>query len=533
MKRLSFLVAAVAALPFLPALRNGFVDWDDAAFIVKNAALARFDVSWMLTSRLAGHYHPLTWLSLALDRAVYGTQAWGFHLTSILLHAAAAALFFRVARRLLPGKDPAWPAAFAALVFALHPLRVESVAWAIERRDVLSGVFYLWAFDLWLRDEPRAAFAAFAASLLSKGIAVTLPAALALVDVAARGRRLDAAWLKKAAPFFALSAGLGLFGLRTANMDAAIPLATRAAVALHGLCFYPLKTLWPSGLIPLYPWPTGASLAQWPYWACAVAAGAAAAATAALWRRAPRLAACAAFYALTIFPVLGVFRFGPQSVADRYSYLACLPLALLAGEALRRAQADRRWKACAAPAAAAVLLVLAALTARQVRFWESGRTLWTRELALRPDVPLAHHLLASAALSRRDPLQAERRERAALALEPSYAPALNGLGLALAAQRRFEAALAQYDAAVAAQPDYWEAQNNKGLALAHLRRFDESRAVFERALARHPEVAGLHGNFALALLTAGDRQRGVAELETALRLDPDQPNLLAIRARLR
>lgn len=517
----AWLVFAGSALPFLPALRHGFVDWDDPFFIVKNPALARFDLPWMFTSTLGGHYHPLTWLSLALDRALYGPEAWGVHLTSLLLHAGAAVFFFKIARRLLGGDAPA---AVAALLFAAHPLRAESVAWAIERRDVLSGFLYLWTLELWLSNRARAALAAFAASLLAKGMGVTLPLALLLVDGPGLGKKIDAAWLKKAAPFAALALVFGALGLWAQRVNgAALPLtefslSSRAAIAAYGLVWYPLKTLWPSGLIPLVPLPKSPSVLAWPYAACAALVLLALAATAAFWRRAPKLAACAVYYGATVGPVLGALRFGPQLVADRYSYLSCLPLALLAGHLSRRAPR----------AAWAAVVLLAALTVRQVGFWKDGPTLWTRELAVRADAPMAHHFLASSAMARGRFADAERRERDALAADPGYVPARNGLGLALSAQGRFAEALVEHDAALALKPDYWEAANNKGLALARLGRFAEASAVFERAIAQKPDNAGLHGNYALALLTAGKRKEGLERLEFSLRLDPNQPRLAAI-----
>lgn len=534
-RRLPWLVAALAALPFLPALLNGFTDWDDPVFILKNAALANFDVGWMFTATFGGHYHPLTWLSLALDRALWGPVPLGFHLTSILLHAATAALFFLVARRLL-GEETPWPALFAALLFAVHPLRVESVAWAIERRDVLSGFFYLLTVVLWLEGKTPQALAAFLASLLSKGTGVTLPIGLALLDGVALGKKLDRAWLKKAAPFAALAVAFGAVGLwaQAAN-GASLPLSrfpasSRLAVAAYGLCFYPLKTLWPSGLIPLYPLPANPALDDWPFWPCAALLVIAAWALAAAARRRPKLAAGAAFYAVTVAPVLGVFRFGTQLAADRYSYLSCLPFALLAGGALKSALADEKKRQLALAAAASVLVVFSGLTLRQTTFWRSGESLWTRELDVRPDVPLAQHNLADGLMARGLFDAAERRERAALKIDPHYVHSLNGLGLALAAQGRFPEAIPAYEAAINEWPQYWEAWANLGIALARLNRFDESYKAFGKALELNPTRAELHGNYALALLAGGKRDAGLTELQVALTLNPNQQRLQQIYA---
>jgi Tfp pilus assembly protein PilF len=472
---------------------------------------------------------------------VWGPGAFGPHLTNLLLHAAAAAVFFDVARRLLGGgEDADLPAAFSALLFAAHPLRAESVAWAIERRDCLSGLLYLLTLRFWLQDRVRPALACYAASLLAKGIGVTLPVALALVDAVGRGRALDRAWLRRAAPFCALALGFGFFGLWAQRVNGAglplsrFSLSSRLAVASYGLWFYPLKTVLPAGLIPLYPLPKPLpTLSQFPYgpaFVCALGAAAL------VWRKRrdhPGLAACALFYAATVAPVLGALRFGPQLVADRYSYLSCLPLALLAGEALRRARADAGRRKTAEAAAAAVVLLLTGLTSRQVLFWRDSDALWRRELAVRQDVPLAHHFLANEAMARGDFAGAEESDRAALAEDPRYAPSLNGLGLSLTAQGRVTEAQAQFKAALAAKPDYWEAANNMGLALGRAGRYDEAAAAFRKALELAPDNPGVHGNLGLALLSAGREKDGLAELDAALALDPDQPRLAAIREQLK
>jgi len=534
-RRLPLLVAAAAALPFLPALLNGFTDWDDTVFILKNPPLARFDLGWMFTTTFGGHYHPLTWLSLALDRALWGPLPLGFHLTSVLLHAAAAALFFLIAKRLL-GEEPVWPAVFAALLFAVHPLRVESVAWAIERRDVLSGFFYLLTVLLWLDGKTRPALAAYLASLLSKGTGVTLPIGLALLDGAVLGRALDRKWLEKLAPFAALALAFGGLGLWAQRVNGAaltlsqFPASARAAIASYGLWFYPLKTLWPAGLIPLYPLPANPAVDDWPFWLCAAGAVAAVWGLALYGRRAPKVTAALAFYAATVAPVLGVFRFGPQLVADRYSYLSCLPFALLGGAALKKALADEKRRQAALAFAGAVTLVLAGLTFRQSAFWRSGESLWTRELDIRSDVALAQHNLADALMARGLFEAAEHRERAALAVDPRYVHSLNGLGLALASQGKFEAAVPEYQAAIAEWPQYWEAYANLGMALARLRRYDESFKAFSKALELNPARAELHGNYALALLSSGRRDAGLNELKVALTLNPYQPQLQRIYA---
>src|SRR5262249_6863530 len=188
----ALIIAAATLVVFWPVLGNQFVNWDDDKNFLVNPSFRGLGIAnlrWMFTTFHLGHYHPLTWLSLGIDYVIWGLDPAGYHLSSLLLHTANAVLFYCVALRLLGGRILA--AAFGALFFALHPLRVESVAWASERRDVLSGMFYLVTLLAYLRahqEGPRRrwlaiSLAAFAAALLSKAIVVSLPVVLLLLDV--------------------------------------------------------------------------------------------------------------------------------------------------------------------------------------------------------------------------------------------------------------------------------------------------------------------------------------------------------------
>jgi hypothetical protein len=272
---------------FLPVLGNGFIpNWDDRTNFLDNPwyrGLGPAQLRWMFTTFHAGHYIPLTWLSLGLDYLLWGLDPAGYHLTSLLLHAATALAFYFLARRLFrlalpPATSPAalrWGAATAALLFAVHPLRVESVAWATERRDVLSGLFYVLALLAYLKmveAEPGrrrglhlASLALFVCALLSKSITVTLPVTLLVLDVyplrrlgGPAGWRAPRPWLEKL-PFFALSAAAAavafaaLLPLGNARSVADMGLGIRTFLSVYGLAFYLFTTVAPLDLSPLYP----------------------------------------------------------------------------------------------------------------------------------------------------------------------------------------------------------------------------------------------------------------------------------------
>lgn len=503
-------VAAATLAAFLPALSNEFVDWDDKPYLLENPGfrgLGPAHLKWMFTTMLAGSYVPLTWLSFAVDYQLWGLDPLGYHLTSLILHAINAAVFCVLALRLLERSAPAEPrllrlgAAFAALAFSLHPLRVESVAWAIERRDVLSGLFYLLSLLAYVQGRLGPSLACFALSLLSKAIGISLPIALIILDAYPLRRK---AWLEKV-PFCLLALAAGVVGsigqVRTPVAQAIVLDWTgRLAQACYGLAFYIRKTLWPWPLLPLYEAP--ALLNPWEARFLLSASAAIALTLAALLarKRWPAGLACWLVYAATLAPVLGLIPFGHQLVADRYSYLACLPWALLAGAGLIRL--SRVWPRPAAALGAALLLALGALSWRQTRVWHDTLSLWSHAVAHDPSMAIPQHNLGRA-LARRGRLEeALAHYRAAIRLNPAYAIAYNSLGWALAGQARLQESEAAYRESLRLKPDYWEALSNLGLCLARQGRLQEAQASLEQALRINPEAAGVQKNLGLVLLSA-------------------------------
>ncbi|HET7875332.1 MAG TPA: hypothetical protein VFN71_07380, partial [Methylomirabilota bacterium] len=421
---LALLVALVTIVAFLPTLSNRFVNWDDLKNLVDNPhyrGLSLAELRWMITTRHMGHYIPLTWITLGLDYLVWGMNPAGYHLTNLLLHAATAlALYFlavRLYRLALPAgsseTDLRVGAMAAAILWAVHPLRVESVAWITERRDVLTGIFYVTAALAYVKavsfEDARgggpdrrwywASVALFTAGLLSKSITVTLPAALLVLDVyplrrlgGARGWRRRRVWLEKV-PFFALAAAgslvafAALIPLGNAASLGQLGLLQRGVLAVYGLGFYLWKTLVPLDLSPLYPLNIQVT---WLHFGFLIAASILAVAMARRW---PAFTVVCIVYTITLFPVLGFFHNGPQAVADRYSYLASLGWALLAGAAVAWRWAGTR---VLRAVAAVWLCALGFLTWQQAQVWHDSITLWTQAMVVHPDSRAAHFNLGGA-----------------------------------------------------------------------------------------------------------------------------------------
>jgi len=474
------LVVAVTLLAFEPVRHNDLVNWDDTYLLVDNDAyrgLSGEHLRWMFTTSLGGHYQPLTWLSYALDWHVWdGLNPVGFHLTNLLLHVLVAVGFFFVTLRLLAAALAEtgtslrrWAALLGTLFFAVHPLRVESVVWATERRDVLSGVWLLATVLLYLRavgarsrgaylGALAAALVCHVLSLLSKAWGITLPAVLLVLDVYPL-RRLGGSppgwwaapvrkvWYEKVAFLLPALGSAVLAGWAQAQSGALwtltdFPLSLRVGQAFYGLVFYARKTLWPAGLLPLYEQDPNATPWDLPN---LLAAGVVVIAALLLlrWRRKrPALVAGAVVYVLLLLPVLGFTQSGQQRVADRYSYLACLPWAVLLAGAVgtmrgpaRTREADPQRYSHAVPVVAGVVLVavLVGLTRAQTGIWRDSYTLWTHVLSHDPWTPTAHANLADVLIERGDYAGARRHVEKVLEVLPGDRAAHLALARAAAA----------------------------------------------------------------------------------------------------
>jgi len=530
------LVFVIALVPFLPALDGQFLNWDDDQNFTTNPnfrGLGWSHVRWMFTTTLMGHWIPLTWLTLGVNYVVGGMAPWGYHAGNLGLHAANAVVFYAIARRLLAAgaggertEDAAgrasrvgWGAAAAAAVFAVHPLRVESVAWVTERRDVLSGVFFLLAVLGYLKAVERGragrlegrwramSVGCFAAALLSKASTMMLPAALLLLDVYPL-RRLGVGWaalLREKLGYLVL-AGVGAVVALVAVQQggtvtgyAAYGLGARGAMMLYSLLFYPWKFLWPVDLSPMYELPARVEPLAWRFLLPMVAVPVITAVLIALRRRWPGGLAAWVYSALLVLPVSGAVHAGYQLAHDRYSYLSGLGLALLVGGAVVWVMgagargALRPWLEGLVLATVALLVVgLAAGTWRQSRLWHDSETLWR---------------WASA-------------DRSCMVCQ-------NNLGNLLLDQDRLEESETAFRAAVTARPESAGPHNNLGSVLVRRGRFDEAAAQFREAMRLAPDRIGGALNLGLLSVMQGKYAEAIPLLRHVLAQRPDRPDARA------
>ena len=558
------LVALATCAVFIPVLGNDFVEWDDYENLISNPyyrGLGWSQLRWMFTTFHMGPYQPLSWMTYGLDYLLWGMNPAGYHLTSLLFHGANAVFFYFISRRLLAIALPTsineagWKltagAAFAALTFSVHPLRVESVAWATERRDVVSGFFFLVTIYSYLRATSNergqfaykswlsAALGAYVLSLLGKATAMTLPVILLILDIYPL-RRLDGSsrsWWKGQrdvlrekilfavpAAIFAVIALMGQqqnFALKSLG---SFSIESRLAQALFGASFYLWKTIVPVRLSPLYEIPPQFSLRD-----PAILAGAASTIiiTVGLYllkKRWPAGLACWAYAMILLAPVLGIVSTGPQLVAERYSYLACLSWALLAGGGLISVlrSLSKTGTTCAAVATtAAIVIFLSSLTWRQTTIWRDTGTLWTRALKLNPNSSIAHYNLARFLSKQGQQTEAIAHYREALRIRPEDVDAHNNLGLLLAWRGDTKDSLNEFLTAAQIVPQ--DARSFFNLGRVYAREGEPEKALenYNQAVKLDPNRAEIRFGLGNVLARQGLWEAAAAQLELATKLKPD------------
>src|SRR5215813_834826 len=568
------LVALITFVVFSPALRNGFVNWDDFETIVENQNFRGFTwthLRWMFTTFHIGHYQPLSWVTFSLDYLLWGTDAFGYHLTNILLHSANAVLFYFVALRLLAIATFSTAtivlhltAGLSALVFAIHPLRVESVVWATERRDVLSGFFLLLTVLSYLKavspEVDKRSWQRWIAvtvvlyffSLLSKASGMTLPFILLVLDVypLRRIRGGPGQWFGGAArrvwfekvPFLIAAIAAGAIAITAQEKAGALwnseshDFSYRVAQGLYGITFYMLKTLLPTRLAPLYEFPPDFYLFNWRVILAAIVFLLFSLGFFAARHRWPAGLAGWIIYLLLLAPVLGVAQAGPQLVADRYSYLSCMVWALLAATVL-----SRLWRPLAEgarPAIAGILMGMALmvlvglsiLTWRQSEIWHDSERLWNHALAVSPS-GMAYLHVGRFSAQRGDLAEAEKHLRRAVEFNTKNDVFRSNLALVLARQGNLPEATEQFRRALEINPADPATLNNMGITLAQQGKLDEAIQYFQRSLELKPNDASGHTNMANLLLNRGDVDGATKHLQVAIEIDPadaDNHNSLAM-----
>lgn len=640
-------VALLTGVVYLRCLRNDFVNWDDQVYVFENRNIRLHDwqlIRWAFCGFHEGNWHPLTWLSHALDYAFWGLNPLGHHLTSATLHALNSSLVVVLVAKLVEAARPvaihlppfpcrvSRPTLVAAvttgLLFGLHPMHVESVAWISERKDLLCAFFFLLSVSTHIRyagmvtdaaqaapparhdaaqrdstpcavGPPRAVnwyyFATlgfFVLALMSKPMAVSLPAVLLILDWYPFKRlqspaRCQHAFIEKL-PMVTLSVVSSVVTVLAQREEAALtviapPLSARVAVVARSLIAYLCKMAVPYHLSPVYPYPRDASLLFLPYALAAAAVIGITIGCAAMASKHPVWLAVWGYYVVTLLPVIGIVQVGSQSMADRYSYLPSLgPFLLMGIGAARvyvgvRAAKTRRalGRPVAVAAAALVVVGMSYVTVRQIDIWKNGITLWSHVIETQPNEALKAYInrgvLFQAAgdfdraladfdraialnparlgiyvkptvyyeayLRRGQVFEAKGERERALAdfntvneLDPSYGAAYRNRAGLFERAGQVQKAIAELDRAIALSPNEYETYIEKGILCGKYRSLEEAVDQFSAAIRRDPHYAPAFGNRGWAYSIMGQHQRGLDDLTKAIELDPGYATAYFYRA---
>jgi tetratricopeptide (TPR) repeat protein len=570
------LLSLAVGLVFVQTLAHGFVNLDDNKYVYENPwtaeGLSLHSIRGAFTHVYASNWIPLTWISLMADHQFYGLHAGGYHLSNMLLHAATAMLLFLVLWR-MTGR--LWPSALVAALFAIHPLRAESVAWVTERKDVLSGLFFMLTLAAYVNYVHRgpslgrylAVMAPFALGLLCKAMLVTLPALLLLLDYWPLGRltgsshrqtspqplagrptkraahakagtpgraagspqtaldRIPLAWrlvIEKLPLLFLVvlssTITLSIQGQALASSEV-IPWGWRISSALISYVIYLRQLFLPIGLAALYP----PGVLHFPIWKVLGSALILIAVTAVVFlrrRQQPYLLVGWLWYLGMLLPVIGLVHVGLTARADRFTYLPeiglCLALVWAAADACRSARVRRR----AGWAALLALPVLLAGGWRQASFWHDSETLWNHTLACTTGNSVAHNSLGVALVMQGRLDEALEHYRAALAIDPQDVDPYCNIAGILATKGRLEEAVASYRKALENEPDHVKARSDLGDLLVQLGRLDEAAACYEKALEYQSDDALVHRNLGDLLRRLGRYDEAIAHFQKAIEFTP-------------
>ena len=527
---------------YWPSVAGGFLTrMDDDEYLRQSErwqGLSWGAIRWAFTST-EPYYQPLPRLSHVLDYQLWGTNAEGHHATSVLVHALNVVLVFGFiwtllgAAATLKAEERLAVALGVAVVFAIHPLQVESVAWMSGRTQLLCSMFgigSLWAYVAGTRRW--VVWALFVAALFCKPMAVSLPFAMLALDyflLRQDGKLTRGRLLRRNAAFIVVGVAAAVATIATESrvggllvpLEALRP-SQRVLLTLQSLMFYPWKLVWPMRLSPYYPRAAEISLLQPMVLASLI--GVAAITALCFWyrRRVPALAAGWGTYALFVLPVSGLAATGGQAVADRYAYLAILPLVVLAGGA-----GVWLWRRCPAIGRCVLVGLLAGelvffgvRTRAQIPVWHDDETLWRGVLAQFPDSDQANEMLAQALLSQNRIPEALAHARHATEVSPS-AETYRNVGIILAKAGNTQEAIREFEMALQLKPNMADTHCNLAVALQRSGRLDEAIAHYEEAVRIDPDYADAHYDLGTALVRVNRTSEAVQEWETTLRINPD------------
>jgi len=550
---------------YWPLHGNEFIELDDDLYFENHhlqAGLTIDNIKWAFsfTKKEGTYWHPLTWISLMFDSQLFGIDSGMYHITSLMFHITNSLLLFMVFRRMT---GDLWKSAFVAVLFALHPLNVESVAWATQRPNILSTLFWMFTMLAYIHytNQPGIfryflVLISFIMGLMAKPMLVTLPLVLLLIDYwplgrfqfprsmkefkqniisiksdisncqsAVAGQRTETLFylfLEKT-PFLifsVISVFLTVKNIGVVVSTELIPMNLRIANALVSYVRYIEKLIWPNKLAILYPF------RMVPYWQAAVAGIVLICLTVFILRvvrTKPFLTVGWLWYLGVLIPVIGIVQTGLQpAMADRYAYISFIGLYVIIAWSLPGLLSAWRYKMAVLTTLSIVfLLLLMATTFKQVQYWKNSITLFEHTIDVTDQNPGIHNNLGVVLKERGRTEDAIKHYTEALRIKPNYSLAHNNIGYALADQGKINAAIKHYKMALKYKTDFAHAHNNLGNALASQGMTEEALSHYTKALRIKPDYAEVYNNIGVSLYSLGDIEKAIIQFKEALRIKPD------------
>jgi tetratricopeptide (TPR) repeat protein len=571
---IALIVALLTVILYLPAIQNDFVNWDDDLNIYENPYIQSLDFKLLryMFSFKDTMWIPLTRFSHALNYAVWGLDPTGHHLTNIVFHGLNTFLVVILVIRLIENSKFAQlssasddrkiflrtsliASGLTGILFGIHPLRVESVVWITERKDVLSGFFVLLSLLYYLKFCQNSfnkksktyyvlSIVFFAMALMSKPAVVTLPIILILLDIYPLERltygpaiTFQLKVVAEKIPYFVLSLVLSVVtilsyhheGLAVAESN--VIFSDRLLVAARSLCFYLFKMVYPVNLAPFYPYPANVSFLTMEYIGVLILVLGVTAFSFFLWKKQKILAAVWIYFVVTLVPVLGIIKFGAFAAADRYTYLPSLGPFLLAGVGtawainitIKRSRRLILIKLSAIIIMTIIVFILfCSLTLKQIKVWKDSMTLWNSELEIYPEraFPAYHNRgLLYQAMGRYDQAIADYNK--AIEINPRYINSYRNRGLIYRARGQYDRAIADYSKAIEIDPGFHKAYNNRGNIYTIKGEYDRAIADYTKAIEINPRFDKAYSNRGIVFTIKGEYDRAVDDYTKAVEINPN------------
>jgi protein O-mannosyl-transferase len=528
-------IVLISAIVYLPVFHNGLLAWDDEGYIMKNALVHSINLKEIFSQNVMGNWHPVTILMFAIEYHFFGLNPAGYHAVNLLLHLLNVLLVFYTVY-LISDKAPV--ALIASLLFGVHPLHVESVAWVAELKDLLYTFFFLASYIFYLKylKNPQKKYYIFAlllflVSLLSKAMAASLPLVLVLTDYF-KGRKIDKKTLFEKVPFFLLALTFGVLAVLAQKSSDSIQAETifsfpqRLVFAAYGFISYLFKLVLPLNHSSFYPYPSGGipvlfyaylllflGLAFWVVYSH---------------RFSRKIIFGMGFFTLTILLVLQLLPVGEAIMADRYSYIPSIGIFYLAGEGLAYLWGKKqKWSAIALLSAAAIMFSVK--TYARCGVWKNDITLWTDVINQYKTVARAYNNRGIAFVNDKRNDEAMKDFNKAIELKPGYADAYTNRGNLFRSENRNDEAIKDFNKAIELIPDYAEPYNNRGTVFLNEKRYGEAIKDFNKAIELNPKNAESYYNRGIVFVYEKRTDEAVNDFNRAIKLKPDFAGAFANR----